>query len=49
MFWSIFEKLDSKFEIFFIEELKIFVKALVQYVYQFILNYLLQYAKRLVT
>ena len=45
---SIFKKLDSTFESFFTEELKIFNNTLTWYMHPFILNYPLQYAKRLV-
>ena len=44
-----FEKLDSKFKSFFIEELKMLNNTLIQYVHLFILNYTRQYAKGLVT
>ena len=46
---SIFEKLDSKYKSFLTEELKILNNTLIRYVHLFTLNYLLQYAKRLVT
>ena len=46
---SIIEKLDSKFESFSTEKLKILNNTLIRYVHLFILNYPLQYAKRLVT
>ena len=46
---SIFEKLDSKSENFFTEELKLLNNTLIQYVHLFILNCTLQYANRLVT
>ena len=46
---SIFEKLDSKFESLFIEELKVFNNTLLWYVHLFILIYSVQNTKRLVT
>ena len=46
---SILEKLDSKFESFFTEELKIYNNTLIRYLHLFILNYPLQYSIRLVT
>ena len=46
---SIFEKLDSKFESLFIEELKVFNNTLLRYVHLFILIYSVQNTKRLVT
>ena len=46
---SVIKKLDSNFEIFFTEELKIPNNNLIQYLHLFILIYPLQYAKRLAT